>query len=358
MKKVSVPQSDVDASLIQVVLASNRNYFCGLLVTLLSLLASNDGNTFSIHIIDGGLSDWQKRILSKRTLERNSGNEIHFHKLDSSVFKGFRTDYGNSYMAYARILMASFINADRVLYLDTDLLVATNVRILWETDLQGCVLAAAKDREIKRVKDDYPFEGGGEAEYFNSGVMLISLILWKRMNAQEKLLEMLTASPERFRWWDQTAMNVLFQGKVRYVDGSWNRFADSVELGKKNEGAIFHYVGKSKPWNKYLDSDGFKLWRAFFGRHVSPRVTLFLDRQFTISFLLFIRNRALCRSKLLRLMAICLIKLKALTKGQNPNLEVKNFLERHAVGERELAKGSGRNAELNSYVNQRWSEAI
>jgi lipopolysaccharide biosynthesis glycosyltransferase len=356
--KIARPEIGPDAVQIQVALASNSNYFCGLLVTVISLLASNQENTFCIHIIDGGLSKRQKRTLTKRTRHRNSKNNILFHKLDFRAFEGLRMDYGNSYMTYARILMGTFINTERVIYLDTDLLVAANVRPLWEIDLGESVVAATKDRDIQHVQDDYPFEAVGEAEYFNAGVMVVNLNLWKHLHAQEKLLQMLTASPSRFRWWDQTAMNVLFRARVLFVDGRWNRFADSVDLGKTNEGAIFHYVGQSKPWNKYLNTDGFKLWRAFFGRHVWPRWTLLLDGKFTISFLLFLRNRALCKSKLLRLLALGALKLKALINGRNPIHEVKSFLERHADNASEIEKGKDRDGELRSYVNQRWSEAI
>src|SRR6185312_16238362 len=154
----------------------------------------------------------------------------------------------------------------------------------------------------------------------------------KQFQAQEKLLEMLVRSPEKFRWWDQTAMNVLFQGKVCFVDGAWNRFADSVDLEQAGEGAIFHYVGPSKPWNKYLDTVEFRLWRAFFCRHVSSFAALFSDRRFTVSFLLFIRHRVLCRSRLLKAFVIRMLELKALIKGRTANPEVNTFLNRHPSG--------------------------
>lgn len=279
--------------------------------------------------------------------------------MDSTKFHGMRKDYGNSYMTYARIMMASFVKTSRVLYLDTDLLVAADVRPLWMRSMGNCIIAAARDRDIKRVADDFPNEGhAGDAPYFNAGVMLVNLDGWREFQAETKLLRMLSEAPEKYRWWDQTAMNVLFQGNVLFVEDEWNTFADSIDLTNVNDGKIFHYVGQSKPWNKFMDLCEFQLWRAFYGQYVQPRATLFRDRKFTLSFLLNVRHRLLCRSRLFRFVAAGAIAIKGWLMRKNPRAALTQFLMRHSP---DAVRNSGMlddHDKIRAYMRSRWSDVL
>ena len=59
--------------------------------------------------------------------------------------------------------------------------------------------------------------------------MVINLAIWRRIHAEEQLLKMIAKAPERFRWWDQTAMNALFTNQVTFLEPAWNTsFADLV----------------------------------------------------------------------------------------------------------------------------------
>jgi hypothetical protein len=206
------------------------------------------------------------------------------------------------------------------------------------------------------VRDDYPFDGaGGEARYFNAGVMVINLERWRQLNVQEKLLSMITASPQKFRWWDQTAMNVLFQGQVHFVDPAWNTFADSVNFSPQDSGRIFHFVGGTKPWGRYLDTPEFRLWRAFFGRHALPKLCLFFDRKLALSFLQFLRHRALCHSRMVQFLAAGVVRCRALLAGRSGVEALAQFRQRHTGADvPEDRPPALSDARMENYIHARW----
>jgi lipopolysaccharide biosynthesis glycosyltransferase len=206
---------------IEVAVAANSGYFDGLAVVLESLLRSNRENIFRVHVIDGGLRAGERRFILLRIKRHNALNEVLFHSIENHHFQGFRLDYGNSYMTYARMLIGSLVDSAKVLYLDTDLLVAADVRPLWETPLDEAIVAAAPDPSIRSLRDDYPLEDEcGDEPYFNAGVMLIDLSKWRKENVESELFQMIGRQPGKFKWWDQTAMNALFRRRVHLLDPS------------------------------------------------------------------------------------------------------------------------------------------
>ncbi len=338
-------------SIVHIVLASNRNYYAGLLATVVSLLDANRNAVFHLHVIDGGLTSYQHRELEAKAARRQRANRVSYHTLNHEIFRGFKADYGNSYMTYARIVVASVVDAERVLYLDTDLLVAADVTPLWEADLGEAVVAAVPDRDIARVQDDYPFpDGPGEARYFNAGVLVINLTRWRQQGVQEALLRMITANPDRFRWWDQTAMNVLLHDRVHFLDAGWNTFADEFDPSLRDRGRIFHYVGGTKPWTRYLDTAEFRLWRRFYLRHASTGDSLFLNRRMLGSYLQHVRHRALTRSTALQATVACYLRTSAALRGRDGIVAAKEFRSRHAGS----PASTPSDQQIDAFMRARW----
>jgi lipopolysaccharide biosynthesis glycosyltransferase len=340
-------------SIVHVALAANRNYYAGLLATVVSLLEANRRSIFHLHVIDGGLTPNQHRELAAKASRRQPANRVSFHTLNHEIFRGFKADYGNSYMTYARIVVASVVEADRVIYLDTDLLVAADVAALWDEDLGNAVVAAAPDRGIGQVREDYPYpDGPGDARYFNAGVLVINLTRWRRQGVQDALLRMITANPERFRWWDQTAMNVLLHDQVHFLDRSWNTFADEFDLSVPEHGRIFHYVGGTKPWTRYLDTPEFHLWRRFYRQHANSGGSLYLNRRMLGSYAQHLRHRTLSRSPLLQASAACFLRARAALRGSDGVAAVREFRARHTAA----TPLQPADQQIDAFIRARWGE--
>jgi hypothetical protein len=144
----------------------------------------------------------------------------------------------------------------------------------------------------------------------------------------------------------------LFLNQIRFVDPRWNRFADSVSFDRKTARGIYHFVGPSKPWNKYLNTIDFILWRSFYARYVRCSLTLFTDRAFLRSYLQFLRYRVISGSKLLRRSTQFLLGLK--TANNRHRLEA--FLERYRLASMEgrtVVSGS----DLRGFLHEIWGAA-
>ena len=101
-------------------------------------------------------------------------------------------------------------------------------------------------------------------EQFNAGVMIMNLEEIRANFTTEYMLKF--AEDGKFKFWDQDVLNILFEGKVKWLDSAWNYFVDEKDgwRGKINQFApkelyelyenagknpyIYHFAGNEKPW--------------------------------------------------------------------------------------------------------------
>lgn len=207
-------------------------------------------NTVVIHILHSDLTDSTKARLSAfENLYKNI--KIKFHKIDKTRFEKFGLMIGHiSIETYFRYAIADVLsNIDRVLYLDGDTIVNGDISELFYTDLTGFYCAGVRDIYIENV--GYKKELGLDGLYINAGVILFNLDEMRKSGISEKLFE-LTAK-NNFKYNDQDAINVAFNGKIKELDCIYNFKRDHIKsFPKKTASAkIIHYVGPNKPWRKY-----------------------------------------------------------------------------------------------------------
>lgn len=162
-------------------------------------------------------------------------------------------------------------NYDKVIWLDTDIVVTGDIAELFGTELGDCWLGAVVDvglenglshesaawrreRGLRWAKkyNFEPWEG-----YFNSGVLLMNLAALREANVRKRLIEI--AVDPYSELLDQDALNVVCRGHVKYLDSRWN-FQVFENCGREmGEACIVHFVGQDKPWNS-LKPDFSELW--------------------------------------------------------------------------------------------------
>jgi lipopolysaccharide biosynthesis glycosyltransferase len=146
----------------------------------------------------------------------------------------------------------------RVLYLDADLAILSDVRPLWQTDLQGKPIAAVVDAYLDAAEFARRWGLEGEGAYFNAGVLLIDLEQVRRERLFVKAIEFIAAHEPELPYSDQDALNHVFWRNWRELDVAWNvqRFQAMPETArdlpehKRLHGApaIVHFMGAEKPW--------------------------------------------------------------------------------------------------------------
>ena len=114
-----------------------------------------------------------------------------------------------NHMTFARYFIPDFVTEDKVLYLDSDLVVTGDLTDLFELDLGENYLAATRS-----------CFGAGVG--FNAGVLLIDNKKWKSNNMRQQLVELTEKEHENVGEGDQSILNILFQSSYYQLEDTYN----------------------------------------------------------------------------------------------------------------------------------------
>lgn len=235
---------------IAVAFTVNDSYAQHCCVALVSALENNKSEQFDIYIFTDYFSE-KNRQMFKQTVKRY-GNEqrLTFVTVEDSALRKLRLNIGYiTHHTYYRLLLPELLpELDRVLYLDSDLVVDGSLRQLWETSLDGYYGAGVKDTWIHR--SNYKFQIGMHREdlYINAGVILMNLALMRKDGIADLLMKTAVQKGQQFEYQDQDVINITLKGRIRALPGIYNYAATDDELGSIKDPVIIHYNGEIKPW--------------------------------------------------------------------------------------------------------------
>lgn len=252
---------------INIVLASDDNYAQHTAVTMASVLHNTKSpRKIFFFLIDDEIKPENKLKITK-TVENMHGN-IEFVKIKNNDLNNCYVSGELSRASYFRLDISNILSEKikKIIYLDCDLLVYADIAELWALDMQEKPLAAACDLGIMasgRLRDQKNNYIGlaYDAPYFNAGVLVMDLQLWRLGNYAVDVIAL--ASDNKFPNHDQDALNKFFMNKWQEIPLKWNVippvFNLFVKILLKNElrkkaieaklnPSIFHYAGGYKPW--------------------------------------------------------------------------------------------------------------
>jgi lipopolysaccharide biosynthesis glycosyltransferase len=152
-------------------------------------------------------------------------------------------------------MLAEILDVDRVIYLDSDLLVRKDLTALYWSDLEDKIIGVSGVGVIESSLEHSFFVSLGmdkSATYFNSGVMLIDLKKWRQEGITQKCLDFADQHAKQLLTADQTVLNyVFYRDKFVILDDSYNcaLYPDSDKIRVSATGSVFHFVGAPKPWD-------------------------------------------------------------------------------------------------------------
>lgn len=226
-----------------IVLGADSGYRDKIETTIKSVCAHNRSVKFYV-FNDDMPSEWFQ-LMTKRLEPLSS--EIVNVKISSHSLKNYHLPLPHlSYAAFFRYFIPQFVEEDRAIYLDSDVIVRGSLAALFSEDLGDFPMAA--------VEDDLT------SDSFNSGVMLIDVDVWRTEGVTEKLFE-LTNQFHESSFGDQGILNILFQKRWKKLPQKYNFMVgmDTVarnyqivswyqdSLVAEKEAEIIHYTGE-KPW--------------------------------------------------------------------------------------------------------------
>lgn len=259
-----------------IVVGSDDRYAIGLAVTLYSTLVHlADGLTLTIIVVDGGMSTDSRRRLERVVKRANSKASLEWHNADTAIFDGLKTSKWGSTANYLRLLIPDIVSetVELAVYLDSDLMVRSDISDLWSPDSShgGRAIEAVGDfhhRKIRTVFGEQACRQLGidpDTPYFNSGVLVIDVGLWRTEEIPAKAIEFVRKHGDVMRHSDQDALNAVLLGRWHALDDRWNvmlasleRFLSMTAVDSKERdtkrfellegGRIYHFTGPKKPW--------------------------------------------------------------------------------------------------------------
>ena len=179
-----------------------------------------------------------------------------------------------------RLYLPTLLSEDisKIIYLDCDIVVKTDLAKIWDIPLDNYSLAACIDAANKsnvRFYSDVhkPFDIDWR-KYFNAGFLVMNLAkIRERKALPDTVMDIICQHPE-LPYLDQDVLNIVFQDDTYFLSQQYNlsvgmRMTDyrlMKMLGIKDgeyENCILHFNGRKKPWKVYSGVVDEEYWKYF-----------------------------------------------------------------------------------------------
>jgi lipopolysaccharide biosynthesis glycosyltransferase len=259
--------------LLNIGITFDENYLSPVYALLTSVFENNKASRFVIHTIASGVAEFQKDELAAYV--EKYGHAICFYEIEqdfANIFTLNKAMWWTESIFY-RLLFPVLVpeHVDKLLYLDTDIIVLKDLNELFAIDTGEMPVAAVRDFV------DYRPELGiySPNNYFNSGVLLINRLEWVKQDITIKTINYIRDNADKLLFPDQDTLNAVLIDRWLKLDAKFNlMFKDIPENLAKNQFkdflkdvVILHYTSQHKPWSilgknrlRYLYT--FYLWKA------------------------------------------------------------------------------------------------
>ncbi len=177
--------------------------------------------------------------------------ELGYEGLSDRMGNRLRADYFTLTIFFRMFIPELFPEYDKVVYIDSDVVVPGDIAELYDTELGTNLIGACRDLSIWGIPEfvRYVEEADGVPieDYLNSGILVMNAKELRNAHLVERFLELLnkyqfdTIAP------DQDYFNVLCNGRITYLDPSWDVMPAEGSEDFPNPNLI-HYNLFSKPW--------------------------------------------------------------------------------------------------------------
>lgn len=234
---------------MDIVFICDEEYAIPTAVAIKSIEETNNGKK-SIYIVSPSLKEETKLFL--KSLENNSTSiNVLIYKKEVKEFA-----IQGLHVSPAAIIKFDlphiFRNKNKILYLDSDILVRGDITPLFSIDIENNYAAVVKDFKPLTYKPSQLVKlNVFHTAYFNSGVMLLNLEKLRKDEIRDKLYKYRASGINYFM--DQDALNVIFAENVKYLDLKWNTISSTVGAFNKDELAEYYNLGQIKSKSDIYD---------------------------------------------------------------------------------------------------------
>jgi lipopolysaccharide biosynthesis glycosyltransferase len=239
-----------------------------------------------VFVVNGGFQSETREKIENVVRTGNKGARVHWmtprvENAEALPVKGWITS-----AAYLRLYLPELIpeTVSRVLYLDSDMLIQDDLGQLWE-EHQGDAnpVAAAQDYKIPFVSSESGLKNfrdlplPPEHPYFNSGLLLMNLKMWRDERLAQRVMEYTASHAEYIQWADQDGLNAVLAKRWSVISPRWNisshfyynevtpdnatyDYLVSNRQALLDRPGIIHYTGPDKPWSYRTNHPAEQRW--------------------------------------------------------------------------------------------------
>ena len=239
---------------IPIFFAVDDGYIPFLAVTIQSIIDNSSENyLYNLRILYTNISKENMSKINK--LAKNNIN-IEFvnlnYYIDRIKDKLYTRDYYSKSTYFRLFLPNLYPQYDKILYLDSDLVLLDDVAKLYNINIKNALVGATTEETVSLTPEfrDYAERIIGVSyykNYFNAGVLLMNLKELREFGFQEKFLYLLEKNIYSVAQ-DQDYLNRMCKGRVKYINPMWNKSPIPRKNINVNKIKLIHYTLARKPW--------------------------------------------------------------------------------------------------------------
>lgn len=162
-----------------------------------------------------------------------------------------RCDYFTLTIYFRLFIPAMFPQYDKGIYIDSDVVLCTDLAELFDTDIGDNYIGACTDHSVADVPPLVQYMenavGVPKEEYINSGVLLMNLKALREVALEARFLELLNTYHVDCIAPDQDYLNAMCNGNIYYLDDRWDTMPNDKQP-PIDDPKLVHYNLFSKPW--------------------------------------------------------------------------------------------------------------
>ena len=270
---------------VSVVFICDDNYVIPTSVAISSMIKNKKDDTYyQVYVIASELKD--ENIIKLKSLKQEDVN-IEIVEASRDGLKQLHS-FSSDAICVASIdaLLKFYLSEllpeeEKVLYLDGDILVLQDLAELYSMDLEDYYVGAVVDSGSLYYKHKFVQK---VENYFNSGVMLLNLRMFRKLDMKKVLIEE-KIRQEDSSLMDQNVFNIVFDSHIKLLPIKYNFLAISLLRAKgkwtiddingrygttykefkdiEEDAHILHFSSKDKPW-RVSDIYGADLWYKYY----------------------------------------------------------------------------------------------
>lgn len=223
----------------------DNNYARCCASSIASFCLNNPTKNFNFHIMAKDLSTTNKKQFEQ--LAQLYSINIYIYEINIDTLAKLPTQTHLPIATYFRFILPLILdNVDKLFYIDADIICLQNADDLFSINLKDNIIGAVPDLPWMNTKRNKALNLQNHI-YFNAGMLIINIAKWNNFNTFAKVLQAIQNEPQKFRYLDQDALNLILTNHIQYLDTKFNCI-DINSTEQKNI-ILLHFAAHPKPWN-------------------------------------------------------------------------------------------------------------